>query len=1198
MTLRFIVGAAGAGKTHMCLDAICQSIASDPLDGVPLLFVVPEQATFQMERALLHHHPDVTATARARVVSFSRLSHLILDECGRQTLRPTSGLASLLALHHVILHHKHELKLFGGSAVSDGFLEQLDQTIHEFKAYEVTPEILESLAEQTDQHTVLGRKLHDLTILFSAFNTFISDRAHEVKTPIELATGAIQRTEFLKDARIWIDGFAGFTPHEYTFLAALLPIVSEANVALCVEPAALGGTNPMFWESGPVDALFHPTRETLVRLTKLAKEVGLFLAPPVMLDGPNVLRERKETVDSSAEQVLPRFKKARLLGDIERFIGQSTVGNSRPVQGGTDGQTGDESASKQRIDTVSIVEAPNVDGEIETAAEEIAFLVREKGFRYSEIAVIVRDLTPFREKIETIFLNWGFPFFMDVKDVADHHPLVVLIRSALEIALGGWSNESVFRFLKTDLLPVERDVVDRLENDAIIKGVTPRDWITGDVWPDCAAHGDEDVNVEMTQLYDTGRRLIAPLKRFDRIVRSGAGMEQARFYIDACRTLLEESGVLDTVESWADESEHRQVIESVFGLFEQMDHMLGEDVHRFEQFAEILLVGMKQIRIRNVPPRVDQLLVGAIERSRQPDLKAVILLGCNDGVFPRNHEEDALFLDDERERLSGMGISLGPTSRTRQYYESYFVYIALTRAKKRLIMTYSRSDQSGRPMRASGFISRLIKQFPEINVRSVAARQTTIELPKRPGALPVWLAKNLRAAYDRDVVFAEHLPMFEAARAWLEDARINGSDDDVGGAIDPLHALTYVNISSRLPKSVVSELIGEPLRLSPSGIESAAACLFRYFSGYSLNLTDREPPQLDALTLGNIRHAALRRFVEKSWRDRADWTDLTEGEVYKRMGDSLRETLPDVVKKLAKRSGTVGFTLARLERGLMAFARALMEHAKRGSFRPILVEQSFGPGGAIPPIVLHLPDGSEALVRGRIDRIDTVENMGETYFVVIDYKSSKQRFRLDELAYGIDLQLGLYMLALTNGPVTEGASAQGILAGALYAPVLDPIIKLDEPPDGDGHLWLKELRFAGVILDDGFVPRLMDGEATGSSSILPLYFKKDGTLGTNSSVATKTQMNQLVEATRKVAMKTASRIAEGHTDISPYMFSGRTPCTYCNFKPVCQFEPGSPGNTYRFLRSDLNNWSVIDALLQEDGAGDNETGKGGENHGA
>ena len=52
MRARFLLGPAGSGKTHGCLEEIRAELAARPA-GRPLIFLAPNQATFQIERQLL-----------------------------------------------------------------------------------------------------------------------------------------------------------------------------------------------------------------------------------------------------------------------------------------------------------------------------------------------------------------------------------------------------------------------------------------------------------------------------------------------------------------------------------------------------------------------------------------------------------------------------------------------------------------------------------------------------------------------------------------------------------------------------------------------------------------------------------------------------------------------------------------------------------------------------------------------------------------------------------------------------------------------------------------------------------------------------------------------------------------------------------------------------------------------------------------
>ena len=51
MAVRFIVGRSGTGKTRYCIDAVVDALWGR--DEQPLVFLVPEQASYQAERAIL-----------------------------------------------------------------------------------------------------------------------------------------------------------------------------------------------------------------------------------------------------------------------------------------------------------------------------------------------------------------------------------------------------------------------------------------------------------------------------------------------------------------------------------------------------------------------------------------------------------------------------------------------------------------------------------------------------------------------------------------------------------------------------------------------------------------------------------------------------------------------------------------------------------------------------------------------------------------------------------------------------------------------------------------------------------------------------------------------------------------------------------------------------------------------------------------
>ena len=82
MAVQFIVGRSGTGKTSYCIEAIVNALLGP--GEQPLILLVPEQASYQAERAILADK-RIAGYHRLHVLSFDRLQFLLL---GKNTARP------------------------------------------------------------------------------------------------------------------------------------------------------------------------------------------------------------------------------------------------------------------------------------------------------------------------------------------------------------------------------------------------------------------------------------------------------------------------------------------------------------------------------------------------------------------------------------------------------------------------------------------------------------------------------------------------------------------------------------------------------------------------------------------------------------------------------------------------------------------------------------------------------------------------------------------------------------------------------------------------------------------------------------------------------------------------------------------------------------------------------------------------------
>lgn len=1135
MKLRFLLGRAGTGKTHAALQAIRTEVKRRP-DGPPLVLLTPEQATFQMERALLTGG-DVRASHRAQVLSFERLAARVMQAAGGGARPRLGDLGKRMVLRALIQKHGAELKLFGQAARRVGFVDQLAQTLTELKQYRVGPDELAHRAERAEDNPVLAVKLHDLSVVYHSFTDYVADRFTDPDDVLNVVAAMLPDTDLLAGAHVWVDGFTGFTPQEMAVLRAMWQVAARMDVALCLDPAS-------------DDALFSPTRETYERLLNLAAEDRIGVEQPVVFD----------------DGIPARFRSVPVLAHLERELFK------RPGRV----FVSDEDHAPQ----LQIVAAANPRAEVEAAAREILRLCRERSWRYRDVAVIVRQLQPYEDLIEAVFTQHGIPYFIDSRRPLSHHPLIELVRSALEAA-AGQRTEAVMRCLKTDFFPVSRDEVDKLENYALEHGIDGRGWMQTKPWRYVRRYTLEPEEYRPTveqekhleEINDIRDRAVGPLRRLRRALSEA---KSGRRMAAAVWRFLEDVAAAATLERWMTDAdaaglpdevqEHRRAWQGVVQVLDEFATALGDTHPSVSEFRQVIEAGLETLRVGMVPPGLDQVMVGSVERSRQPDIRAALILGAGDGSFPPAPAEDVIFTDAERQQLSSMDVELSPTSREQLLREQYLLYISLTRASQYLWISYPAADGSGKEQAPSAVVRRLMNMFPDTSV---------VSEPVEPASDEALLARVIDSA-DLTATVARRLRRHRSGEPagplwWQLYDWIAGDDEQRRDAQRLFAALDHHNAVPRLSQPLTAALFGPPLQGSVSRLESFSECSFKHFARYGLRLQERPRWVLDAAQSGTFVHAALKLFVERLNEDATDWADLADDEALAVADECVERLIPYLGSEILLSSARHAFLAGVLRRAVRRAVLLLTEHARRGKFRPVHVELTFGRGArGVDPLVIPLPEGGELALSGQIDRIDVAEDGGRRWVRIIDYKSSKRDLAMAEVAHGLSLQLPLYLAVvmeladsghLPGGPVEPAA--------IVYFPVRETMVRRDAPVPEEKleSLLRRELRMRGLFIDEPEVLQLMADDVVGGSELLAASVTKKGVVDKRSNATDADGFRELIRFAKERAAELGRHILSGDIGVAPYALGDKTACRFCPYKSVCQFDPLLEGNGYRTLEN-------------------------------
>lgn len=1139
MTLRFLLGRAGTGKTEHCLRETRTALKEAPL-GPPILLLVPEQATFQIEHALTNT-PGLESVFRAQVISFRRLAYRVLQETGGASRVPIGELGKRMVLRHLLEQHKGRLRAFAGSTDKAGFADSLARAIGELKLYQIGPDSLKERAEQLGGSIgALSSKLMDLSLIYKDFEEFLKDRYTDPDDCLTLLADKLSQSALVRDAEVWVDGFTGFTPQEFSVIDSLLKNAKRVNIALCIDPKEIE-------QDLNEENLFFPTWETFREIYRRAERAKVPIEPPVILE----------------PKVPERFAQSQALAFVEQRFFSYPTGRMQSYEG------------------IKVAAGVNRRAEVEAAAREIIYLCRSKGLRWKDVAVLLRDMGPYEDLISGIFKEYGIPFFIDNKRDMLHHPMVELVRSLVEIVLKDWAYEPMFRCLKTDLLPISREETDLLENYVLAHGIRGlKRWAAGD-WKYLRRYtlGEDSTPseleaAELELVNGIRQRVVSCLEGFSLGLRRAANAVEITTII---YQLIESLGIGETLQEWALEAqnrgaleearEHLQVWDALVSLFDELVEAMGGDAVSLENYLAVLESGLESLRLGMIPPGLDQVVIGSMDRSRNANTKAVFILGANEGIFPARQIDEGLFNDAERQHLRENGMSLAPGGRRKAFDEQYLIYLALTRAREMLWISYAMADEEGRALAPSSVVKGIKEMFPQLTETLYQVEPD----PQKISEVDISYVVSTTQAFN---YLASGLRELRKGRVpaspWWDLYNYFTSVPEAENKLElVLQGVFHTNQEQKLSPEVGRFLYGSPIRASVSQIEKYNACPFAHFASYGLKLRERQLYRLAAPDMGEFFHAALKLFCDRLRENEMDWGDLTEKVCTDLTGQIVEELAPQLQSEILLSTARFRYLTGKLRKNVNRAVLVLAEHARRGTFRPVGVEISFGPGAQMPPVTIELSEASSSIeLVGRIDRVDVARKEDKDYLRVIDYKSSDNKISLDEIYYGLRLQLLTYLhVALSHSVQLIGR--QGFPGGILYFTVKEPLIPTagPMPPELVEKERLKMLKMQGFLLGDPEVVKMMDDRlSSGWSELLPVALNKDGAFYSASSVVSNENFQILRCYLQEVFQQAGKAILDGDIAIEPYKYRSLTACIYCSFKPVCQFDLLLEENKFRALK--------------------------------
>ena len=1114
MSLKIIYGKSGTGKSTYIFNEIAEKIKNG---NRKIYIITPEQFSFTAEKKLLDSI-ELTSVISAEVLTFNRMAYRVMKEVGSARSKNLSSSSKSMILYNILSEQKSNLKFIGKSSEN---VEMIATQITEFKKHGITVESLKNVINNTESK-YLKAKLNDMLTVYEKYTEKISSDYIDENDSLTILAEYLEFVHDFDNTDIYIDEFVGFTHQEYEILRKLLVKANEVSITVCTDDINLS--------QNPDTDIFYSNKMTVDKIYYLAKQENVKIEKPINLDK------------------IYRFKTKELAHMEENIY-------AYPYR-----------KYEARNESIQLFLAKNQYSEIENVAKNIVKLVRDKNYRYNDISVITKDLEGYSNLCKAIFAKYEIPVFIDEKKDLSQNILVRYILSILNIFAKNWTTDSVLEYAKTGLVQdIEEDDIYVIENYALRWGIKGSKWYSGD-WT--FYNEDEE---EQEKILHIREKIVGALLKLKKNISNTKDVESItraiyQFFIENGINLAMESRIKELEEIGEIEKarEYETSYKLVMELLDEIVMVLGDKKISFEKYADLLKIGLGSTELGKIPGTQDQVIVGDVDRSRSHKVKAVFIIGLNDGMFPSVNKNEGFFNDKDRDILKEKGAELAKGTLEKLYDDNFNIYKAFSTAEEKLFLSYASSDLEGKSLRASILINRIKKIFPEL-IENSDVIEKTYDIVTEESTFEELLdrLRDYRDGKEIEPVWFYLYNYYSNSPEWK--AKLENS----------LKALNFSIEPDRIDKTMVEKLYGDTLKTSVSRLEQYQSCPFSYYLKYGLNLSEREEFKIQAIDTGTFMHDVIDSFFDKLQERKVNVKEVKEEEIQEIVDEVIDEKLGLKKNYIFTSIPKYRVLANRLRKVIKKSITYIIESLKYSDFSVMGHEMEFKNGKEYPAIQITLDNGKKVEITGKIDRIDIAKTPEGNYIRIIDYKSSAKDINLNEVVAGLQLQLLTYLDAV--------CTIEDVMpAGVLYFNLIEPSVKAANKMDDEKlqEEIRKQFKMKGLILADVDIVKKMDKTLEkGNSNIVPAYIDKDGNLSNRASTITRGQFENLQKYTNKIIKQIAGSILSGEINVKPYykIKQGKTPCEYCKYKSICNFNTGICKKEYNYIGNESKDY-ILDNL--------------------
>ena len=1092
------------GFTSVAHNELIKKITKSISDGKKTFLFVPEQQTLTAEAEACNIFP-ASAALNFEVTNFTRFTNTAFRTLGGIYGEYITPAKRSLIMWSVLTELSPLLTLTRGSSnINSGTVAKAMSAINEMQSLGIKPEEIATAEKSlSGSDARLKSKLSDLSLIYSLYKNKLTEKYNDAADDIiGLVSKLNEHPEYLENTNIYIEGFTSFTEPQYTLIRTMMRYC-DVTVSLAIPKAGHD-----FFE-------YTEIRECEDRLLKSAAK-----------DSTDRKLWRPDAKD-------PEF--APEISEIANLIWRT--------EGTLDEEIADNLAKK--TDTVRIFEANTPFDECDFVAADIKKRVMS-GARYSDFAIIARSIEKYAGILDTSLTKTNIPHFMSKRDNITSFEAIKLINTAYNTIIKNFNRSELMSYIKCGLCSASRDECDTFEIYISKWKIDKERFTDGELWNMNPGgykemrEGDAEKLIKINEIKD---KILTPLVKFrDSCNSAHTVKEQAEALLDFLIDIKLEKKLIERSHALRQRGESEAAEHNVrlWGIIcDSLDTVVetvGDTPADAESFINQLSVIFADTGISSIPSFIDDVSVGQADMIRLLGKKHVYLLGVNRGEFPMTINDSSYFSERDKIALNKLGLAVNPDLEIKNAREYYSFSRSVCFAHQSVTLLYTKRTSS----LSAAMPSEVIDRIKEITL----GRITPISIPS---------LSIEDTIFSPEVALENLYTASSEQKNGIRDALLETDYKDILKISDG----ELENASINIPDSAMGLIVGKNIYLSQSKIDKFLRCPFKFFSSSYLKLAEEESAEINQLVVGNFIHAVLESFFNVMIEENKNIANLSEEEKANLTEKSCR-TYIDRELGGGYNSTRTEILIDRIARVAKPIVDGLCDEFANCQFTPVACELHIDSHTKDTPhsIVYELENKEQrVIIDGYIDRTDTFKLGNDVYVRVVDYKTGIKNFSLDDIEEGENLQMLLYLKAITETNTKEFRDRLGvpdggkiIPAGIVYVKTSVADITVDHPSD---ELALNEVKSGferlGASLDDPDSLAAMNPEYT------PMTKAKKNSPASAITYSHET-WEQLNQKMRDVILEITGEITGGHIEAKPNESKkgGFHPCTDCQYKYLCR----------------------------------------------